>query len=106
MRAIGATSSQRLTAAPDIPTVAEQGLPNYVMEGWFAVVGPRNLPAADVQRIHDGFVSAFSTVELKETMAKQGNSISMTTPEAATAFFKSELAKYAGLVKKSGLELQ
>jgi tripartite-type tricarboxylate transporter receptor subunit TctC len=106
LRAIGVVSSQRIAAAPDIPTFVEQGLPNYVMEGWFAVVGPKGLPAADVKRIHEAFTAAFSTPEVKEMMAKQGNTISMTSPEAATAYFKSELAKYAALVKKAGLELQ
>ena len=76
------------------------------MEGWFAVVGPKNLPAADVKRIHAAFASAFNSAEVKETMAKQGNTISMTSPEEAQAFFRSELAKYAALVKKSGLEPQ
>lgn len=81
-------------------------LPNYVMEGWFAVVGPKNLPAADVKRIHDAFTTALNTPEVKEAMAKQGNTIAMSTPEAANGFFRSELAKYAALVKKAGLEPQ
>ncbi|WP_137895800.1 tripartite tricarboxylate transporter substrate binding protein [Ramlibacter sp. 2FC] len=106
LRAIGTSSAQRLAAAPEIPTFAEQGLPGYVVEGWFAVVGPRNLPAADVKRIHAAFSTAFATAEVKETMAKQGNSISMSSPEAATAFFRSELAKYSALVKKAGIEPQ
>jgi len=106
LRAIGTSSGQRLAAAPDIPTFAEQGLPKYLVEGWFAVVGPKNLPAADVKRIHAAFTSAFNTPEVKETMAKQGNTISMTSPEAAQAFFRTELAKYAALVKKAGLEPQ
>lgn len=106
LRAIGTSSAQRLAAAPDIPTFAEQGLPRYIVEGWFAVVGPKHLPAADVKRIHAAFVSAFNTPEVKESMAKQGNTISMTSPEAAAAFFRSELAKYAALVKKAGVELQ
>lgn len=53
------------------------------MEGWFAVVGSKNLPAADVRRIHAAFATAFGTPEVKEFMAKQGNTISMTSPEAA-----------------------
>jgi len=106
LRAIGTSSAQRLAAAPDIPTFAEQGLPKYLVEGWFAVVGPKNLAAADVKRIHAAFTSAFNTPEVKETMAKQGNTISMTSPEAAQAFFRTELAKYAALVKKAGLEPQ
>ncbi len=106
LRAIGTSSAQRLTAAPEIPTFAEQGLPKYIVEGWFAVVGPKGLPAADVKRIHAAFASAFNSADVKETMAKQGNTISMTSPEEAQAFFRSELAKYAALVKKSGLEPQ
>jgi tripartite-type tricarboxylate transporter receptor subunit TctC len=106
LRAIGTSSARRLAAAPEIPTFAEQGMPQYVVEGWFAVVGPKGLPAADVKRIHDAFSSAFNTPEVKEAMAKQGNTISMTSPEAAAGFFRTELAKYAALVKKSGLEPQ
>jgi len=106
LRAIGTSSAQRLAAAPDIATFAEQGLPNYLVEGWFAVVGPKNLPPADVKRIHAAFTAAFNTPEVKEAMAKQGNTIAMTSPEAAAAFFRSELLKYAALVKKAGVELQ
>lgn len=106
LRAIGTSSAQRLAAAPEIPTFAEQGLPGYVVEGWFAVVGPKNLPAADVKRIHAAFASAFGTPEVKETMAKQGNTISMTSPDSAASFFRSELAKYSALVKKAGIEPQ
>lgn len=106
LRAIGTSSAQRLAAAPEIPTFAEQGLPGYVVEGWFAVVGPKNLPAADVKRIHAAFASAFGTPEVKEAMAKQGNTIAMSSPDSAAAFFRAELAKYAALVKKAGLEPQ
>ena len=106
LRAIGTAAAQRLPAAPEIATFVEQGLPNYVMEGWFAVVGPKGLAAADVRRIHDAFAMAFATAEVKDAMARQGNTISISTPEAAAAFFKSELVKYAGLVKKAGVEPQ
>jgi tripartite-type tricarboxylate transporter receptor subunit TctC len=106
LRAIGTSSPKRLTAAPDIPTFAEQGLPNYIVDGWFAVVGPKGLPAAEVKRVHDAFVAAFATPEVKDAMAKQGNTIAISTPEAAHAFFRSEFAKYAALVKKAGLEPQ
>ena len=106
LRAIGTSSAQRLAAAPEIPTFAEQGLPKYVVDGWFAVVGPRNMAPADVKRIHDAFVTAFNSAEVKEAMAKQGNTISLSSPEAAQNFFRTELTKYAALVKKSGLEPQ
>ena len=105
LRAIGTAAPQRLAAAPEIPTFVEQGLPNYIMEGWFAVVGPAKLPAAEVKRVHDAFAAAFATQDVKDTMAKQGNTISMTSPDAAAAFFRSEMLKYGKLVKKAGVEL-
>jgi 23S rRNA (cytosine1962-C5)-methyltransferase len=77
----------------------EQGLPGYNVEAWFAVIGPKGLSAANVKRIHDGIVAAFNDPTVKETMAKQGNSINISSPEQAQAAFKSELAKYAALVK-------
>jgi tripartite-type tricarboxylate transporter receptor subunit TctC len=106
LRAIGVGAAQRVPAAPDIPTMVEQGLPNYLVEGWFAVVGPAKLAPADVKRIHDAFAVAFATPEVQETMAKQGNTINVSTTEYANQFFRSELAKYAKLVKKAGIELQ
>ncbi len=105
LRAIGTSSKVRLTAAPDIPTFAEQGLPNYIVDGWFAVIGPKNLPATEVKRIHSAFTAAFASAEVKESMGKQGNSITISTPEAAASFFKSEVDKYAKLVKKAGVKL-
>ena len=106
LRAIGMCGPQRVAAAPEIPTFIEQGLTGYNVEAWFAVIGPKGLSAANVKRIHDGIVAAFNDPTVKETMAKQGNSINISSPEQAQAAFKSELAKYAALVKKAKLEPQ
>lgn len=106
LRAIGMATSQRVAAAPDIPTFVEQGVPNYVVEAWFAVIGPKGLPAAEVKRVHDAVVTAFGAPEVREIMARQGNVINVGTSDHAAQFFRSELAKYAGLVKKAGVELQ
>ncbi|MGM9490862.1 Bug family tripartite tricarboxylate transporter substrate binding protein [Ideonella sp. YS5] len=106
LRAIGVMAPKRSPAAPDLPTIAEQGYPGVDVEGWFAVVGPKGLPAAEVKRLHDAFVAAFNAPEVKEAMAKQGNDIHPGTPEAAAAFFRSEVAKYARLVAKAGITLE
>jgi tripartite-type tricarboxylate transporter receptor subunit TctC len=106
LRAIGTASLQRSPAAPDIPTFREQGLANYVVDAWFAVIGPKGMPQVEVTRIHSALVSAFAAPEVKDAMAKQGNTIALTTPEQAQAYFRSELAKYAALVKKAGVEPQ
>ena len=104
LKAIGVGTAQRIAAAPSIPTFVEQGLPGYVMEAWFAVLGPKGLPAAEVKRIHDAVVAAFNDPAVRETMARQGNTIAISTPEQAAQAFRRELAKYAALVKKAGLE--
>jgi len=106
LRAIGVGAAQRVAAAPEIPTMAEQGVPTYLVEGWFAVIGPAKMPAAEVARVRDAFAAAFATPEVKEAMAKQGNTIDVGTTAAAEKFFPAELAKYANLVKKAGVELQ
>jgi tripartite-type tricarboxylate transporter receptor subunit TctC len=106
LRAIGMATAQRVPAAPDIPTFVEQGLPNYVVEAWFAVIGPKGMPAATVQRVHAGLVAAFADPAVKDSMAKQGNVINIGPVEQAMPFFKSEMAKYARLVKKAGVEAQ
>ncbi len=106
LRAIGVGGKTRAAAAPDIPTLAEQGLSNYDVAGWFAVIGPAKLPAAEVKRIHSAFVTAFTSPEVREAMDKQGNLINPTTPEAAAEFFRSELARYAALIKKANVKVE
>jgi tripartite-type tricarboxylate transporter receptor subunit TctC len=102
LRAIGVGTAKRLAAAPEIPTMVEQGLPNYLVEGWFAVIGPPKLPPAEVARINAAFVTAFGTPEVRETMAKQGNTINVSTPEYAAQFFKTEMTKYADARQEGG----
>ena len=106
LRAIGVATAQRVPAAPDIPTFAEQGVPGYQVEAWFGVVAPKNLPAAEVRRVHAAVVAAFNDPEVKDAMARQGNVINVGPAEAAMPFFRAELAKYAALVKKAGVEAQ
>jgi tripartite-type tricarboxylate transporter receptor subunit TctC len=106
LRPIGMFPAQRTPAAPDIPTFAEQGLTNFEVEAWFALIGPKGMSAATVKKVHDAVVAAFNDPAVKESMAKQGNTIRVTSTEQAQAEFATERAKYAALVKKVGLEPQ
>lgn len=106
LRAIGLCGPARSPAAPDLPTIAEQGLPGYGVEGWFAFIGPARLPAAEVRRAHDAIVAAFTSPEVAEAMLKQGNVIHPGTPEQAAKYFRSEAARYAALVKKANVVLE
>jgi tripartite-type tricarboxylate transporter receptor subunit TctC len=103
---IGTLTPARSPAAPDIPTFAEQGLKDFSVEAWFALIGPRNLPRAEVTKAHDAVVAAFNDPQVKEAMARQGNMIAISTPEEAQVAFRRELAKYAQIVKKVGLKPQ
>lgn len=106
LRAIGVMGTQRVASLPDVPTIAEQGFPEVDVAGWFAVIGPKALPAAQVKRLHDAVVAAFNDPEVKAAMARQDNFINPTTPEAAAQFFKSEQERYARIVKKAGIVLE
>jgi tripartite-type tricarboxylate transporter receptor subunit TctC len=106
VRALCVSAPARIAAAPEIPTSAEAGFPDYLVEGWIAAVGPKGMSPELTRRIHAAFATAFASAEVKEAMAKQGNTISLTTPEVALAHFRTELVKYAALVKKAGVEPQ
>lgn len=105
LRAIGMTGAARSAAAPEIPTFVEQGMSGYVVEAWFGVIAPKGLPPEQVRRLHAAFVAALAMPEAQDAMAKQGNAVRVTSPEAAGQYLKSEVEKYATLVKKAGVKL-
>jgi tripartite-type tricarboxylate transporter receptor subunit TctC len=106
LRAVGLFTPARTSAAPEIPTFAEQGLKDFSLDAWFAVIGPKNLPAQQVKKAHEAVVAAFNDPAVKDAMAKQGNTIAISTPAEAQAAFRRELARFAALVRKVGLEPQ
>jgi tripartite-type tricarboxylate transporter receptor subunit TctC len=106
LRAIGVCSDKRTAAAPDIPTFVEQGLAGFTVEGWFAVMGPKGMAPAQIKKVHEAVVAAFNDPVVKDAMAKQGNTISIASTEQTQKSFRTEMAKYAALVKKAGIEPQ
>ncbi len=106
LKAVGMCGDKRSAAAPEIPTFVEQGLPTYVIDAWFGVLGPKGMNAATVKKVNDALVQAFNDPAVKETMAKQGNTIAISTPEQAQRIFRSEMERFAALVKKVGIEPQ
>lgn len=105
LRAIGITGASRVASLPDLPTIKEQGFPDVEIAGWFAAVGPKGLPAAEVKRLLEAVISAWAAPDVKESMTKQENVIRPLSPEASAAFMKSEQARYARLVQKAGIKL-
>jgi tripartite-type tricarboxylate transporter receptor subunit TctC len=105
MKAIGVMGKQRVASLPGVPTISEQGFPDVDVSGWFAMVGPKGLPAAQVDRLHKAVIAAFNDPDVKAAMAKQDNVINPTTPDSAAKFLKAEQDRYARLVTKAGIKL-
>jgi tripartite-type tricarboxylate transporter receptor subunit TctC len=105
MKAIGITGKARVASLPNVPTLAEQGYPDVDVAGWFAMIGPKGLPAAQVDRLHKAVVAAFNDPDVKAAMAKQNNDIHPTTPEGAAAMLHAEQERFARLVAKAGIKL-
>lgn len=106
LRVIGVASPKRLAAAPEIPTFVEQGVPGYLASSWFAVLGPKGMPADDVRRVRDAFASAIDDPAVRDAMNAQGNVMHVSNTAEAQQYFRSEMAKYAALVKKAGITAQ
>ncbi len=103
LRAIGVMGKSRAPGLPDVPTMAEQGFPEVDVAGWFAVIAPARLPPAEVKRLHAAVVAAFAMPETAEAMTRQGNVVNPMTPEASAQFFRTELDRYARIVKKANI---
>jgi tripartite-type tricarboxylate transporter receptor subunit TctC len=102
LRAIGVSTASRSSILPDVPTIAEQGLPNYNLEGWIALIAPAGLPKPVVNKLYTDTKAILATREVQDALTAQGMTPIGSTPEAAAQFFQSELSKYAKLVKQSG----
>ena len=105
LKAIGVMHNSRVPSLPDLPTLAEQGFPGVDVAGWFAVIGPAKMPAAQVKRIHDAVTAAFNEASVKAAMAKQDNFIAPMSPQASAQYLKSEQERYAKLVAKANVKL-
>jgi tripartite-type tricarboxylate transporter receptor subunit TctC len=102
LRAIGVSTKTRSAVLPDVPTLAESGLPNYSFDAWIALVGPAGLPAPLVQKYYTDMKTVLAQKEVQDALAQQGITVINSTPEQAVPFFKSEMEKHAKLVKQSG----
>lgn len=102
LRAIGTSTRQRSAVLPEVPTLAESGLPNYSFDAWLAVIGPADLPRPEVDRLYQDLKKVVATPEVQQALGAQGIATIMNTPEQAAGFFRTELDKHLALVRKSG----
>ena len=102
VRAIAVTSAKRSPAAPDIPTIAESGLPAFEATSWFALLGPAGMPREVQARINQETAKVLAMPDVKEKLASLGLDVAPGTPEALANLMQDETAKWAKVVKESG----
>ena len=104
LRALAVTGAKRSPAAPDIPTVAESGVPGYEVSNWFGVAAPAKTPRAIVDRLNSEIVRALQSPDLRERLTGLGAEPVGNTPEQYTAFIHDEIAKWAKVIKSAGIK--
>jgi tripartite-type tricarboxylate transporter receptor subunit TctC len=102
LRPIAVTSAKRSPAAPDIPTIAESGLPGYEATSWYGILAPAGTPPQIVARLHEVLVSVIGAPDMKDKLAAQGLDPVGNTPQEFAAVIKSEIVKWAKVIKASG----
>jgi tripartite-type tricarboxylate transporter receptor subunit TctC len=106
LRAIGVTGSRRAAALPDVPAIAESGLPGYEMVGWHGVLAPAATPREIIDRLNAAIGKILSAADIKELWNTQGMEIVPTTPEQFAARMRFDYERYGKLIKSSGIKIQ
>ena len=102
IRVIAVSSARRSPAFPEVPTIAESGLPGFDTTSWFCIVGPAGLPKAIVTRLNSEIVNILNNAEVKERLTAAGVNVESTTPEGLRTFVRAEIQKMRKSVKFSG----
>jgi tripartite-type tricarboxylate transporter receptor subunit TctC len=102
VRLLGVTTAKRVASVPDIPTIAESGLPGYESYIWFGLFGPKGLDAQIVGRVNAAVKAALETPAVREKLLALGNTPRYETPEQFRATVKADRAKWEQVVRRVG----
>ena len=107
LRALAVSGSKRSSVWPDLPTVAEAGLPEATSDGWFGLVGPAGMPQAIVTKLHGDIAKLLRDPKIRDALARGGAEVpNDTTPATFGKLMQTEYERYARLVKEAGLGTQ
>lgn len=106
LRALGVTSTQRSTAAPGIPTIAESGLPGYESVQWLGLLAPAGTPPEIINRLHKEAVAVLSTPAMKDRLAADSAEVIGSSPAEFGAYLRSETTKWSKVLRAAGIEPQ
>ena len=104
LRAVGLASDHRNPDHPDVPTIAEAGVPNFEATDWFAVIAPAGTPPVIVSKLNAELQTLLKDADLKSNLAKQGIEIRAGSPEQLSAHIKSQIAKWAQVIKNANIK--
>ena len=102
LRAIALTGATRSKAAPDIPTIAEAGYPDYHATGWWGIVFPAATPKAVITKVHSDTTRLIKQQDVRDKLEVQGVEIIANTPDEFAKFIREEIARWSRAVKASG----
>jgi tripartite-type tricarboxylate transporter receptor subunit TctC len=105
IRALAVNSPQRCAALPDVPTMAESGVPDYLTYTWNGLFAPAKTPHAIIDRLNQATVQALADPTVRARLTELGTDVASSTPEALGALVKSELTKWAPIVQASGAKV-
>jgi tripartite-type tricarboxylate transporter receptor subunit TctC len=98
------TSAKRTAIAPQIPTIAESGVPGYELTSWYAMMAPAATPSAAISRLNHELVKALDMADVKKRFIDLGADPFPSTPQALAAFHREQIAKFSHLIKVAGIK--
>jgi len=104
LRALAVTSARRSTLAPDLPTVAESGVPGFEVVGWYGFAAPAKTPRVYIDRVNADTNRALKSRELGERLRSQGLEPVGGTPDEATALIKSDVVRWTRVIREAGIQ--
>jgi tripartite-type tricarboxylate transporter receptor subunit TctC len=105
VRALAITARERSSAAPELPTIAEAGVPGYEIDQWYGVITGAKVPPAIINKLNVAIADALKSPEVVQRLAVDGSTARSSTPQAFDAYIKTEIARWGKLVKQLGLDL-
>lgn len=106
LRALATTGATRSPALPDLPTVAESGVPGYEASLWYGYVGPAKMPQDIVQRLNSEIVAVLKISEIRERLANEGIEVRSSTPEELAKLIVSDVKRWANVIERAGVRVE
>ena len=105
-RGLAVTTGKRVTAAADLPTVAEAGVPGFDVSSWFAFFVPAKTPPAIIKKMNEGTIAALAHPMVKERLEQFGAALVGSTPDELAAFLKSEMDKWGPVIREAKIKIE